>query len=149
MQVHKLIRRQHGRDIVHRDIKPENILVMSDDLHVKLADFGLAEIIEEESFITKLCGTPVYIAPEIVANPRHCQYTKAVDIWSLGVVLYTCLCGFTPFSKELDTEENPMPLAQQITTGRFDYPSPYWDPVSDDARKRDPSSPVATGANSF
>lgn len=54
-----------------------------------------------------------------------------MDIWSLGVVLYICLCGFPPFSDELYTPESPYTLAQQIKMGRFDYPSPYWDSVGD------------------
>ena len=54
-------------------------------------------------------------------------------MWSLGVVLYICLCGFPPFSDELYTPENPFTLAQQIKTARFDYPSPYWDSVGDPA----------------
>ncbi len=54
-------------------------------------------------------------------------------MWSLGVVLYICLCGFPPFSDELWTEEHPYTLSQQIKLGRFDYPSPYWDSVGDPA----------------
>lgn len=54
-------------------------------------------------------------------------------MWSLGVVLYICLCGFPPFSDELYSEENPYTLSQQIKMGRFDYPSPYWDSVGDPA----------------
>jgi serine/threonine-protein kinase Chk2 len=118
---------------VHRDIKPENILLTDKDLHVKLADFGLAKIIGEESFTTTLCGTPSYVAPEILEDSRHRRYTRAVDVWSLGVVLYICLCGFPPFSDELYSKENPFTLTQQIKTGRFDYPSPYWDSVGDPA----------------
>jgi serine/threonine-protein kinase Chk2 len=54
-------------------------------------------------------------------------------VWSLGVVLYICLCGFPPFSDELYSTENPYTLSQQIKLGRFDYPSPYWDSVGDPA----------------
>jgi serine/threonine-protein kinase Chk2 len=54
-------------------------------------------------------------------------------VWSLGVVLYICLCGFPPFSDELYSAENPYTLSQQIKLGRFDYPSPYWDSVGDPA----------------
>lgn len=128
-----LTKGQHDRGIVHRDIKPENILLTDKDLHVKLADFGLAKIIGEESFTTTLCGTPSYVAPEILEDSRNRRYTRAVDIWSLGVVLYICLCGFPPFSDELYSKENPYTLTQQIKTGRFDYPSPYWDSVGDPA----------------
>lgn len=124
---------EHDRNIVHRDIKPENILLTDKNLSIKLADFGLAIIIGEESFTTTLCGTPSYVAPEILEDKQHRKYTKAVDIWSLGVVLYICLCGFPPFSDELYSRENPYTLSQQIKMGRFDYPSPYWDSVSDSA----------------
>ena len=76
---------------------------------------------------------PADVAPEILENSRHRRYTKAVDIWSLGVVLYICLCGFPPFSDELNTPDNPYTLSQQIKLARFDYPSPYWDAVGDPA----------------
>jgi serine/threonine-protein kinase Chk2 len=73
------------------------------------------------------------VAPEILENSNHRRYTRAVDVWSLGVVLYICLCGFPPFSDELYSAENPYTLSQQIKMGRFDYPSPYWDSVGDPA----------------
>ncbi|CAD6447890.1 605b355b-7eb9-4601-908d-2328416a551f [Sclerotinia trifoliorum] len=123
----------HERGIVHRDIKPENILMTDEDLHVKLADFGLSKIIGEASFTTTLCGTPSYVAPEILQDNNCRRYTRAVDIWSLGVVLYICLCGFPPFSDELYTRDNPYDLKAQIKMGRFDYPSPYWDNIGDPA----------------
>ncbi|OAA33781.1 checkpoint kinase 2-like protein [Moelleriella libera RCEF 2490] len=133
LQLFQGIKYLHERNIVHRDIKPENILLVDKNLHVKLADFGLAKIIGEESFTTTLCGTPSYVAPEILADSKQRKYTKAVDIWSLGVVLYICLCGFPPFSDELYSREFPFTLSQQIRSGRFDYPSPYWDSVGDPA----------------
>ncbi|RAL15684.1 cytochrome P450 [Aspergillus homomorphus CBS 101889] len=120
VQIFEGLKYLHDRGIVHRDIKPENILVADEKLTVKLGDFGLAKIIGEDSFTTTL-------------YTRRRKYTKAVDIWSLGVVLYICLCGFPPFSDELYTSENPYTLAQQIKMGRFDYPSPYWDSVGDPA----------------
>ncbi|KAL2837514.1 cytochrome P450 [Aspergillus pseudoustus] len=128
LQLFEGLKYLHDRGIVHRDIKPENILVADNKLNVKLGDFGLAKIIGEDSFTTTL-----YVAPEILQETRRRKYTKAVDIWSLGVVLYICLCGFPPFSDELYTSENPYTLAQQIKMGRFDYPSPYWDSVGDPA----------------
>lgn len=121
---------------------------MDQNLHVKLADFGLAKIIGEESFTTTLCGTPSYVAPEILADTKNRKYTKAVDIWSLGVVLYICLCGFPPFSDELFSRDFPFTLSQQIKSGRFDYPSPYWDSVGDPARKF-PTVPIITSALRF
>ncbi|KAI1264136.1 kinase-like domain-containing protein [Xylariaceae sp. FL1019] len=133
VQLFQGIKYLHDRNIVHRDIKPENILLVDKEAHAKLADFGLAKIIGEESFTTTLCGTPSYVAPEILAEGRHRKYTKAVDIWSLGVVLYICLCGFPPFSDELYSRDFPYTLSQQIKSGRFDYPSPYWDSVGDPA----------------
>ena len=133
IQLFQGIKYLHERNIVHRDIKPENILLTDKDLSVKLADFGLAKIIGEQSFTTTLCGTPSYVAPEILENTKHRRYTRAVDVWSLGVVLYICLCGFPPFSDELYTRERPYTLAQQIKMGHFDYPSPYWDPIGDPA----------------
>jgi serine/threonine-protein kinase Chk2 len=73
------------------------------------------------------------IAPEVMAEWGSGRYGLPVDIWSSGIVLYICLCGFPPFSDELKTEEFPYTLLEQIQGARFDYPSPYWDPVGDPA----------------
>ena len=127
--------------MAHRDIKPENILLMDTDLTVKIGDFGLAKIVGEASFTTTLCGTPSYVAPEILASGKARRYTKAVDIWSLGVVLYICLCGFPPFSDELRSRDFPYDLSEQIRRALFEYPSPYWDPVGDPARTSLPHQP--------
>lgn len=132
----------HSMGIVHRDLKPENILLeikhgdqkfpWDTDEHsicVKIADFGLAKFIGNLSFTNTLCGTPAYVAPEVLVNRKIRHYNKAVDMWSVGVLLYVCLCGFPPFSEEL----GPPNMRQQIIDARFAFYSPYWDNISDDA----------------
>ncbi|KAL7939595.1 hypothetical protein V8C35DRAFT_287105 [Trichoderma chlorosporum] len=128
----------HEHGCIHRDIKPENILLADEkNLVIKISDFGLAKVISASSekwfWSNTLCGTPSYVAPEILADGKGRKYGFPVDIWSSGVVLYICLCGFPPFSDELYSREFPYTLSQQIKQGRFDYPSPYWDPIGDPA----------------
>lgn len=84
----------HDNHIIHRDLKLGN-LFLNDDLHVKIGDFGLATRIEFEGERKKtLCGTPNYIAPEILNKKGH---SYEVDIWSIGCVMYTLLVGQPPF----------------------------------------------------
>eukprot|EP01122_Echinamoeba_exundans_P009424 TRINITY_DN3333_c0_g1_i2.p2 TRINITY_DN3333_c0_g1~~TRINITY_DN3333_c0_g1_i2.p2 ORF type:complete len:264 (-),score=51.78 TRINITY_DN3333_c0_g1_i2:59-850(-) len=122
----------HSKSIVHRDLKPENIL-LSRDGTAKLSDFGLARMLDAAAALKTLCGTPQYVAPEIITlgsvGPSNALngYSHAVDMWSLGVILYIMLSGEPPF----DTELNPtMSLYQQIETGTYDFPADLWDPVS-------------------
>jgi serine/threonine-protein kinase Chk2 len=84
-------------------------------------------------FLHNVANVTADVAPEILQDSKHRKYTRAVDIWSLGVVLYICLCGFPPFADEIYSPKNPYTLADQILMGRFDYPSPYWDHISDPA----------------
>eukprot|EP00499_Haloplacidia_sp_CaronLabIsolate_P005299 CAMPEP_0196781266 /NCGR_PEP_ID=MMETSP1104-20130614/9371_1 /TAXON_ID=33652 /ORGANISM="Cafeteria sp., Strain Caron Lab Isolate" /LENGTH=316 /DNA_ID=CAMNT_0042151489 /DNA_START=1 /DNA_END=951 /DNA_ORIENTATION=+ len=119
----------HEHHIVHRDLKPENLLYQSpdDDSEIKIADFGLAKLLSEETYMMHTaCGTPGYVAPEIL---QGVGYTSAVDMWSMGVILYILLCGFPPFY-----DENNAALFESIKAGAYDFPSPYWDDVSDDAK---------------
>eukprot|EP00934_Nitzschia_sp_Nitz4_P005669 Nitzschia sp. Nitz4//scaffold212_size37733//14216//18909//NITZ4_007733-RA/size37733-snap-gene-0.76-mRNA-1//1//CDS//3329542022//5659//frame0 len=92
------------KNIVHRDLKPENILCES-NTHVKLADFGLAKIIQSDGLKT-FCGTPQYFAPEVLQRRTTVsgagRYGKPADMWSLGVILYILLTGRPPFGGELD-----------------------------------------------
>jgi serine/threonine-protein kinase Chk2 len=81
----------------------------------------------------RLLILPLDVAPEILQDAAERKYGFSVDIWSCGVVMYICLCGFPPFSDELYSKEFPYTLSQQIKGGRFDYPSPYWDKVGDPA----------------
>jgi len=118
----------HSQGIVHRDLKPENLLYESeaDDATIKIADFGLAKLVSEADMMATACGTPGYVAPEILCGT---PYDEKCDMWSLGVILYILLCGFPPFY-----DENNAELFAQIKSGNFDYPSPYWDDVSAGAR---------------
>ena len=93
-------------DIVHRDLKPENILCVSrtNDIFVKLSDFGLAKSITEDGLKT-FCGTPQYFAPEVLKRRNTIagigRYGKEADMWSLGIILYILLCGAPPFDSSL------------------------------------------------
>eukprot|EP01012_Entosiphon_sulcatum_P008187 TRINITY_DN14351_c1_g1_i1.p1 TRINITY_DN14351_c1_g1~~TRINITY_DN14351_c1_g1_i1.p1 ORF type:complete len:456 (-),score=68.29 TRINITY_DN14351_c1_g1_i1:19-1344(-) len=92
----------HGRGIAHRDLKPENILLARpNDLgSIKLSDFGLAQVADSFSMKT-MCGSPMYVAPEVLDRTGLAQgYTKAVDLWSMGVILHVMLCGRPPFPKK-------------------------------------------------
>ncbi|VDK82488.1 unnamed protein product, partial [Cylicostephanus goldi] len=96
----RVVRYLHERGITHRDIKPENILCMTKDDYtiVKLADFGLAKDADASTMKT-YCGTPNYMAPEMIENEKV-PYNPRVDMWSLGVVLFTGISGYPPFSDD-------------------------------------------------
>ncbi|EKU21309.1 hypothetical protein NGA_0373100 [Nannochloropsis gaditana CCMP526] len=87
--------------VVHRDLKPENLLLESetDDLHIKVADFGAACLITESDCLSHYCGTPSYTAPEILARQK---YGPKVDVWSAGIIAYILLGGYPPFADNQD-----------------------------------------------
>ncbi|XP_053278876.1 serine/threonine-protein kinase DCLK1 isoform X1 [Pleuronectes platessa] len=119
----------HGLNIVHRDIKPENLLVyehVDGSKSLKLGDFGLATIVNGPLYT--VCGTPTYVAPEIVAETG---YGLKIDIWAAGVITYILLCGFPPFRGGDKDQED---LFEHILSGQLDFPSAYWDNVSDPAK---------------
>jgi len=119
----------HSKQIVHRDLKPENLLYSTpdDDAVLKVADFGLARVVKGTDMMKTACGTPGYVAPEILRNKGY--NSGAVDVWSAGVIMYILLCGFPPFYEE----ELPA-LFQQILGGKYDFPSPWWDGISKPAK---------------
>ncbi|XP_076738489.1 serine/threonine-protein kinase DCLK2 isoform X2 [Maylandia zebra] len=115
----------HRMNIVHRDIKPENLLVCEypdGTKSLKLGDFGLATVVEGPLYT--VCGTPTYVAPEIIAETG---YGLKVDIWAAGVITYILLCGFPPFRSENNIQEE---LFDQILRGKLEFPSPDWDTIS-------------------
>ncbi|XP_049923400.1 serine/threonine-protein kinase DCLK2-like [Epinephelus moara] len=115
----------HRMNIVHRDIKPENLLVCEypdGTKSLKLGDFGLATVVEGPLYT--VCGTPTYVAPEIIAETG---YGLKVDIWAAGVITYILLCGFPPFRSENNVQEE---LFDQILRGKLEFPSPDWDTIS-------------------
>uniref|UniRef100_A0A1B6KKI1 non-specific serine/threonine protein kinase n=1 Tax=Graphocephala atropunctata TaxID=36148 RepID=A0A1B6KKI1_9HEMI len=119
----------HEQNIVHRDIKPENLLVEFEGEIVrtlKVGDFGLAQKVVEPLFT--VCGTPTYVAPEILTEEG---YGLKIDVWAAGVILYILLCGFPPFVSPSNDQEE---LFDDILSGQYSFPSPYWDDVSELAR---------------
>ncbi|CAG0892432.1 unnamed protein product [Darwinula stevensoni] len=104
----------HKRMIVHRDLKPENLLLDS-NLHVKIADFGLSNMMLDGEFLKTSCGSPNYAAPEVISGKLYAG--PEVDIWSCGVILYALLCGTLPF----DDEHVPT-LFRKIKSGIFPIP---------------------------
>lgn len=121
----------HENMIVHRDLKPENLLLSSksSSADVKVADFGLAIQLEHptEPSWFGFAGTPGYLSPEVIKREH---YSKPVDLWSIGVILYILLVGYPPFWDEVQER-----LYQQIKLGRYDFPSPEWDTVSNEAKE--------------
>ena len=136
----------HDRSIVHRgisrfpsvfrttsltvpDLKPENLLYLTKeaDSQLVLADFGIAKMLDHPSdVLTTMAGSFGYAAPEVMLKQGH---GKAVDMWSLGVITYTLLCGYSPFRSE-----NLADLVDECRSGRIIFHERYWKDVSGDAK---------------
>jgi len=124
----------HSRNIVHRDVKPENILfVSSESSDMKLIDFGYAGLWAADKQLTGLCGTPDYVAPEVLTwyedDDNGTPYGKGSDLWSLGVLLYVILSGCSPFSA--DEEEQ---LLKQVAEAKYEFFENEWKNVSAEAK---------------
>jgi carbon catabolite-derepressing protein kinase len=105
----------HRHKIVHRDLKPENLL-LDEQLNVKIADFGLSNIMTDGNFLKTSCGSPNYAAPEVISGKLYAG--PEVDVWSCGVILYVLLCGRLPF----DDEYIPA-LFKKIAQGNYSVPN--------------------------
>eukprot|EP00210_Caulerpa_lentillifera_P000264 g257.t1 len=103
----------HNFNIVYRDLKPENVVLDSNG-YPRLTDFGFAKKLKDRLVTWTLCGTPEYLAPEVIQSRGH---GVAADFWSLGVMFYELLEGSPPF-----TDDNPFVIYQQILSGRVSYP---------------------------
>jgi len=95
-QILEAVKYLHGHGVVHRDLKPENLLCSetASNIHIYVADFGLSRVFHEREQLSTYCGSPEYVAPEVLACV---PYEKAVDLWSVGVITYILLTGFLPF----------------------------------------------------
>jgi len=101
----------HSYNIVYRDLKPENVLLDREG-HLKITDFGFSKTLEDRTWT--LCGTPEYLAPEIIQNKGH---NKAVDWWALGVLIYEMMVGYPPFF-----DDSPFAIYEKILVGKIDWP---------------------------
>ncbi|KAF9125908.1 hypothetical protein BGW39_007078 [Mortierella sp. 14UC] len=115
----------HSMEIVHRDLKPENLLFIdkSENARLLITDFGLSKILTNgNDVLMTACGTPGYVAPEVLEQIGH---GKPVDMWSLGVIAYTLLCGYTPF-----WGEDQQALFENIISGQYQFEDEYWHDIS-------------------
>ncbi|TGZ82167.1 Pkinase-domain-containing protein [Ascodesmis nigricans] len=119
----------HEQNVVHRDLKPENLLYLTPEhtSSLVLADFGIAKMLDSpDTMLNTMAGSFGYAAPEVMLKKGH---GKAVDMWSLGVIAYTLLCGYSPFRSESLPD-----LIDECTNGRVIFHERYWKEVSKDAK---------------
>mmetsp|Transcript_33716 Transcript_33716/g.81754 ORF Transcript_33716/g.81754 Transcript_33716/m.81754 type:complete len:511 (-) Transcript_33716:990-2522(-) len=118
----------HAHNIAHCDMKPKNLLLMSEDndSYIKLADFGFAARCHAPKSLTKQCGTPFFVSPEILMRQ---PYDQQSDMWSVGCIIFLLLSGNLPFMGRSQKE-----LFKKIVSGKFEFDADDWCDVSDDAK---------------
>ncbi|XP_037346805.2 caM kinase-like vesicle-associated protein [Pungitius pungitius] len=131
-QVLEAVAYLHSLKIVHRNLKLENLVYFNRLKHSKIviSDFQLAKL--ENGLIKDPCGTPEYLAPEVVGRQR---YGRPVDCWAVGVTMYILLSGNPPFYDDADEDDDrDKNLFLKILSGDYEFDSPYWDDISDSAK---------------
>lgn len=118
----------HARKILYRDLKPENLLI-DDEGYIKVVDFGFAKVVKDRTYT--LCGTPEYLAPELVLGKGH---DKGVDYWALGILIYEMAAGYSPFADHRDSDQ--MVICKNILKGQLEFPSKVSDSKLRDAVKK-------------
>lgn len=126
----------HKQGIVHRDLKLENLLYYDDseDSKIMVADFGLSEWVQEAPEDSPVCGTPGYMAPEVLGDK---DIDSVNDVWSIGVIAYILLSGYPPFfPKDVpeDSIESDSHLIDLILKGRYEFHPHSWGHISDTAK---------------
>ena len=118
----------HERNIAHGDMKPNNILSKSktDCASAVISDFGFAKYVFAPNCLTQNCGTPFFLAPEVIGDKPH---DMKADMWSVGVIIYCVLSGNLPF-----VAMNLFDLKKKIANAKFDFDDQAWDAVSDEAK---------------
>ncbi|XP_061936989.1 phosphorylase b kinase gamma catalytic chain, skeletal muscle/heart isoform isoform X4 [Apis cerana] len=127
-QVFEGVQHVHNQGIVHRDLKPENIL-LDDNLNVKITDFGFARLLKTGDKLYDLCGTPGYLAPEVLKCNMFENaegYGHEVDIWACGVIMFTLLVGCPPF-----WHRKQMIMLRNIMEGKYSFTSPEWADITE------------------
>lgn len=139
-QIVRAVRHIHTCNVVHRDLKPENICFLSNDgPQVRVIDFGFAQCLNDTNEkMSKSCYTLDYAAPEVLGLFNGQTYTKACDLWSIGVLMYTLMCGHSPFRNGLENLTHTQSIhviADRIRRGSFDFDSSNWLKISEPTKK--------------
>ncbi|EFX64809.1 hypothetical protein DAPPUDRAFT_333806 [Daphnia pulex] len=137
VQMVSAIRYCHSRSppIVHRNLNPANVLLASADefATVKITDLGLSKLVNDDTVCKTYCGTPLYLAPEVVPSVLRRPYTEAVDVWSIRVMLFLMLSGYNPFDQSNHSASDSLSTSDYIARGNF-WLNNKWNSVSLDGK---------------